>query len=103
MSPSSGGTVVAVAGELDLATGPGLEQALGEQLGASGRVILDLARVTFMDSSGVRILRDAVRAPQAASGGLTIRPALHDHVRQVLELTGMLALLPFEPRGDRAS
>ena len=39
------------------------------------------------------MLRDA----DANGWTLTIAPELHPAVRRVLELTGMLALLPFEP------
>jgi anti-anti-sigma factor len=86
-----------VAGELDIATAPELDRTLREEI-ARGPVVLDLARLTFMDSTGIRVLSGALDAAATESWGLTVRPALHEHVRQVLEMTGMLAVLPFEPQ-----
>jgi anti-sigma B factor antagonist len=47
------GTVVAVAGELDVATAPELAQALAR---AEGEVTVDLCAATFADPSGLRVL-----------------------------------------------
>ncbi len=93
---ADGHTVIAVAGELDIAHSDELLAGLREQLGR-GPVRLDLGELTFMDSSGVRLLDTLLRDVQAEGWTLTIAPALRPAVRRVLELTGMLALLPFEP------
>lgn len=79
-------------GELDLATGGVLEEQL-RQHGAGGRhVVLDMAGVDFMDSTGVRILLDAKR--QADSAGLDFQVlALTAPVRRLLEITGVLSRL----------
>jgi anti-sigma B factor antagonist len=48
-------------GELDIATVPGLQrEVLAETTGAR-RVVLDLSEVTWMDSTGLRMLDDLVR------------------------------------------
>ena len=87
---------VAVAGELDVAHTDELTAALRKAL-AQGPVRLDLGELTFMDSSGVRLLDTLLREVDANAWTLTLAPALQPAVRRVLELTGMLALLPFEP------
>jgi anti-anti-sigma factor len=60
-------TVVMLAGELDLATAPTLEARLG-QLNGHHRLIVDCARLTFCDSTGIAsLLRHSpvvVRSPQ---------------------------------------
>jgi anti-anti-sigma factor len=49
--------VVSVSGELDLATAPALENALlAVPESATGAVIVDLARCTFIDLRGLRVL-----------------------------------------------
>jgi anti-anti-sigma factor len=83
---------VSVAGELDLSTAPEFEAAIGEQLDA-GPVTLDLSRLSFMDSSGVRALHTLLPARSGEPPRLTISPTFQDNVRQVLEMTGMLELL----------
>jgi anti-sigma B factor antagonist len=98
--PVPDGTIVAVAGELDIATAPDLAAALREHL-AAGPVTLDLAELSFMDSSGVRVLDAVVGEVQRERWSFRIRPELHDHVRQVLEMTGLYEGLPFA--GDERS
>ena len=51
-----------------------------------------------MDSSGVRLLDTLMREAERQRLDADPRPALQPAVRRVLELTGMLELLPFEPR-----
>ncbi|HEX8104633.1 MAG TPA: STAS domain-containing protein, partial [Solirubrobacteraceae bacterium] len=84
-------TVVSVSGELDIATVAAFDAAVREQL-ARGPVLLDLRALSFMDSSGVRALGALVRG----DGTLAVAADLHPNVRQVLELTGVISLLPLE-------
>jgi anti-sigma B factor antagonist len=90
-----GCTTVSVAGELDLATADELTAAVRSGL-AAGAVVIDMRGVTFMDSAGVRALNTAVR--ESADSGRKLRVSLgtHPSVIQVLEMTGMLGLLPVE-------
>ena len=71
--------VVAVQGEIDLATVGTLEAYLN---GVAGRVVLDLANVTFIDSMGVALLLSATK------DGLTIRDASPE-VRRVFQTCGL--------------
>ena len=51
---ASFGTVVAIAGELDIGTAPRLQKALtSSAVLASDAVLVDLSDVTFMDSTGL--------------------------------------------------
>ena len=94
----AGRTLVAAVGEVDLATAGELGDALRAQL-AGAPVLLDLSAVTFMDSSGVRVL-DAVLGECAQHGwDLRVRRDLHEHVRQVLDMTALYAALPFDDDG----
>ena len=86
-------TRVAVTGEIDLVTSEAVAEVLREQL-AAGRVLLDLAGVVFLDSSGVRMLDDALRASAQSGADFAIGSELQPPVTQVLELTGMLEVLP---------
>jgi anti-sigma B factor antagonist len=84
------------AGELDLATAPGFRDELRRAL-AAGPVRLELGGLTYMDSSGVRVLDGVVRDLDREGWILTVAPELRRPVRQVLEMTGMIGVLPFEP------
>ncbi len=89
-----GRMTVAVAGELDLATAAEFEAAVRHALEA-GPVLVDLGAVVFMDSAGVRTLNALVRD---GGDGLRMAHAMQPAVVQVLEMTGMMGVLPMEER-----
>ena len=81
---------VPIEGEIDLATYEGFEAKVSEQL-AEGPVLLDLSAVSFMDSSGIRVLDTFLRD----GADLVLARELQPQVQQVLELTGLMAVLPW--------
>ena len=85
--------VVAVAGELDLRTSPQLEERLNRAFDAGAElVILDLRRIEFMDSTGLRVVLSAhQRAHETGRRFALVRGA--DQVERVLTLTGVRDLL----------
>lgn len=89
------GVVVAVGGELDVATAAEFEATLLEQL-ADGPVRLDMRGLSFMDSSGIRVLDAILRDLPVIGSTLVIEPTLQPAVRQIIELTGMTDALPFD-------
>ena len=84
--------VVSVRGEIDLATAGDVRAAVVEHAGAE-RMVLDLTHVTFMDSSAIHLLDEALRMIPA----LTFRVPSSPAGLQVLVMTGMLGRLPLEP------
>lgn len=82
-----GATAVAVEGEVDIATAPQLRQMLAD-LGDRGqkRVIIDLSRTDFLDSTGLGVLVAALTRYRKNDGDLILvcpkRP-----IRQVFEIT----------------
>jgi anti-sigma B factor antagonist len=79
--------LLAVVGEVDLATSLVLEKAVEEQLEPGAALILDMTAVTFLDSFGIRILLGRAKAAAALGARLTVIPS--DAVARVFELTGM--------------
>ncbi len=90
-----GETTVSVAGELDLASAEEFSNAVRSAL-ATGGVVIDLRRVSFMDSAGVRALNTALREAEESGRQLRVCEGMQPIVVQMLELTGMLGLLPIE-------
>jgi anti-sigma B factor antagonist len=92
----TGTTAVGVlAGEIDLASIDALEAAIGaiEQEAAEGDdVVLDMSGVTFLDSSGLRVLVTANDRLDTAGNRLVIRRPSVSVVR-VLEITGLLSTI----------
>lgn len=87
ISSENGVVRIAVSGELDVATAPQLDAALQKQPDVAARVVLDLSRVSFMDSTGLRVLLQAHDVAQARGRQLTIVPS--DSVTRVIRLTGL--------------
>ena len=82
-----GGVRLSLTGELDLASAPRVEEEL-ERVERDGppRLVLDLRGLTFMDSTGLRLIAGADARPRADDRRLTIvqgPPA----VRRVFEIT----------------
>jgi anti-anti-sigma factor len=90
------GHLVTVAGEVDLGTAPQLAEVLAQF--TTGSVVLDLAGVSFLDSSGLNALVAAHRHIERRHERLTIQGA-GPAVRRVLELTGLDDVLHLD--GDR--
>jgi anti-sigma B factor antagonist len=91
------GVRIAAAGELDLVTAAELQSSLDAELGAGHAIELDLAGVTFVDSTGLRVLvQTAQRAEQAGLSFTLLRP-LPAQMRRVLQVTGLDRRLPIAP------
>jgi anti-anti-sigma factor len=86
----SGAAWVHVAGEVDLATSPELEQTLREAQGYARLVVLDLRELTFMDCCGVHVILDAARDARQAERRLVLVRG-RANVDRVLTLTGACA------------
>ncbi len=79
--------IVALAGRLVMADVPQVRQKLlatVEQ--GNGKLILDLAEVGFMDSSGLSVLVSALKATRLKSGDVVLL-RLSPTVRSLIELT----------------
>jgi len=80
---------VTVRGEVDLATAADLESVVGGALQeAPDGVVLDLAQLTFIDSSGLRVLVALAKDAESRGTALGLRN-LPRHAQRVLELTGL--------------
>jgi len=90
-------TTLALAGELDPGTAPDLQARIDDLVAdvAVTRVVLDLAQVSFLDSSGLRVLVAANEALRARTAELVLRGP-DPNVRRVLEVTGLTDLITIE-------
>jgi anti-sigma B factor antagonist len=92
-----GGALWVMSGEIDAAVQARVEDVLSEAAAAvPDRLVIDVSSVTFMDSGGLRLLYHAA--------SLTPRPPLlrgaPEHIRDLLELTGVTDLFAYEDAGD---
>lgn len=83
-------------GELDLNSAPLLEQELQDaESTAPRRIVLDLAALDFLDSTGLRLLIGAHHRAQTNGHALAITHVPR-HARRLFRLTGIDAVLPLE-------
>lgn len=91
--------LVTVAGELDIATVPGVREELERCAPVRRAVVLDLRGVTFMDSSAVRMMLE-VRRGADGDRFAVVPPA--GEVGRPLDLTGVRPLLRCFPETPSA-
>lgn len=86
---------VCLFGELDLATADAVADEIGRvQATDAPSIVIDLSGLTFMDSTGVRLMLNANARSRADANRLTmLRGGVA--VQRVLELCGVDRLLPF--------
>ena len=86
-------SIVSLAGELDLSTIPQVEKRLLDQLRSRTSVIVDLTKVTFIDSSGIALL---IRADRATKDGVRLHTVISrgSQLDRVFEIAGIGRALP---------
>jgi anti-sigma B factor antagonist len=86
-------TVFDISGDIDLATSPELRKALLRELRdlKIPRVVLNLERVRYIDSSGVASLVEALRASRDVGSRLVLF-GVNRTIREVLQLSKLLKL-----------
>lgn len=96
---SDGGTsTIALVGELDLSTISMMEGLLLEQVTQRRAVLVDLSRLSFIDSSGIGVLIQALRSANGTPVGVLIGAG--SQVDRVFGIAGIAeALRVFTDRG----
>lgn len=95
-------TVVRLVGELDAEQAAGVRSVLAESvLAGPGHVVVDLARLTFIDSSGLATLVAAHKGSRA-SGTSFVLAAPSARVAKVLALTGLRTVFETAPSVEQA-
>ena len=96
-----GYVIVAVAGEIDISTVTGLRERLFELAAGGQSLIVDLDRITFIDSAGLGALVGAARRT-AAHGGSLRAVCAEPRTRKLLWLTGVDRRVPLAATVDGA-
>ena len=77
-----------VSGEIDAHSAPALADRLNDCSGDETDIVIDMSGVTFMDSSGLRVLIDLRHRIEAAPHGLVLH-APSETVVRLLEVAGL--------------
>jgi anti-anti-sigma factor len=86
--------VIALDGDLELANVAAMESELSHvEAGDCARIVLDLRRLSFLDSTGVHLLISAHE--RASANGMPLVLVVDDGpVHRVLDVCGALSILP---------
>jgi anti-anti-sigma factor len=88
------GTVMIVTPQarFDTNSAPGIERILMDHIGQGERqIVLDLSRISYISSIGLRVILKAVKAMTRTDGEMVLCGG-NDHVRTVLQLSGALMM-----------
>jgi anti-anti-sigma factor len=91
--PTQWGTILAIRGELDLATAPDLAHALDEAWAAGGDVRVDLSATTFAESTVLAVLLRGADRARAAGRRLEVVCVRGGALARLFALTGTEHLL----------
>jgi anti-sigma B factor antagonist len=95
-------SVLDVAGEVDVYSAPELRERLSEQLSAaSPSLIVNLADVTFLDSTGIGTLVAGLNRAVQFGGTLTL-VSDHDRILKLFRITGLDSVFTISPSVDAA-
>ncbi len=87
--------VMTIHGDIDLRSSADIRAAIGEAARPDAELIIDLAGVRFLDSSGLGALVWARRRMQREGGDVVVvRP--RRNVRRMLEVSGLSKVVPVE-------
>jgi anti-anti-sigma factor len=91
--------VLCIEGDLDMASAPEFETAVGEHSNAyRSSLILDLSRCTFIDSGGLNVLLQTIRQLDDLAW-LGVAGA-NDNLCRVFEIVGLMAIPSFRVLDD---
>jgi anti-anti-sigma factor len=94
--------VLALSGKLDATTAKTFEdKILGVINSGTRRLVVDLSRLEYVSSSGLRVFLLAAKRLQATDGKIVLC-GLQDHVRQVFDLAGFSSILSIYGSRDDA-
>jgi anti-sigma B factor antagonist len=89
VNEEGGVTVVSVDGELDTNSAPVAQQQILPLAQAGCKLVLDMTKVPYMSSAGIRVLLSTYRTV-TSNGGKIVIVGLADDVRETMNVTGFL-------------
>jgi anti-sigma B factor antagonist len=87
-------TVIEICGRLDTTTAPALDKTINEDISENSDLTLDLKRMEYISSAGLRVLLSAQKRMKK-SGSMKLKNVCEE-VMDVFEMTGFADILEFE-------
>ena len=94
--------ILALSGKLDATAAKNFEEKILAVIDAGAqRLVVDLAQLEYISSSGLRVFLLAAKRLQGAQGKIVLC-ALQDHIRQVFDLAGFSSIFSIYGARDEA-
>jgi anti-sigma B factor antagonist len=87
-------TTIKLAGRLDTITAPALDKTINEDIGDTKNLVLDIKRLEYISSAGLRVLLGAQKKLQKI-GSMKVTN-VREEVMEVFEMTGFADILTIE-------
>ena len=82
-------------GRLDTATSPELEKRMAPEMEGMTEIIIDLERVEYISSGGLRVLLAAEQEMEDRDGQMKVIH-VNEHIMEILDITGFLDIITVE-------
>ena len=86
--------IIELEGRLDTVTSPQLDEVIQAEIDSVDAIILDLERLEYMSSAGLRILLSTEKV-MSKKGGMTVIHVNSD-IMEIFEITGFSEILTIE-------
>ena len=87
-------TVIELVGRLDTTTAPALDKTIGDDIGDTTNLVLDIKGLEYISSAGLRVLLGAQKKMQKI-GSMKVTN-VSEAVMEVFEMTGFADILSIE-------
>jgi anti-anti-sigma factor len=94
--------IIGLRGRLDAETSPSVQKRLMNLMAQGERcLVFDFSELTYISSSGLRLLIEVARNLQKTKGKLTLA-ALNDYVHEIIEIAGFATIFSIYPTCEEA-
>ena len=87
-------TTIELVGRLDTTTAPALDKTINEDIGDTKNLVLDIKKLEYISSAGLRVLLSAQKKLQKI-GSMKVKNVC-ESVMEVFEMTGFADILTIE-------
>jgi len=94
-------SIVEISGSIDSKTAPDLQQNILDIVADTSKIILDLTKVSFVSSAGLRVLLMVYRQLKAKDGKVVL-VGVSDEIKDVMFMTGFITFFAIEETVDEA-
>ena len=88
IKPTEDAQIVEVSGKIDGSSAPQLQEQLSSLVTKGNSLVLDMSKVIFLASAGLRVLISVRRQLPAALKVVLV--GLNEHIRETMEVTGFV-------------